>query len=52
MLYFPADGETIVKLCKGTKNVLSTQCNDYYKEFVNIKCERPTALYRWEEMYY
>ena len=48
----PADGEIIVKLCKGNKNVLSTQCKDYYKEFVNIKCERPTALYRWEEMYY
>ena len=31
---------------------LSTQCKDYYKEFVNIKGERPTALYRWEEMYY
>ena len=42
----------VVKLCKGNKNVLSTQCKDYYKEFVNIKCERPTALYRWEEMYY
>ena len=48
----PADGEIIVKLCKGNKNVLSTQCKDYYKEFVNIKCERPSALYRWEEMYY
>ena len=48
----PADGEIIVKLRKGNKNVLSTQCKDYYKEFVNIKCERPTALYRWEEMYY
>ena len=32
----PADGEIIVKLCKGNKNVLSTQCKDYYKEFVNI----------------
>ena len=48
----PADGEIIVKLCKGNKNVLSAQCKDYYKEFVNIKCERRTALYRWEEMYY
>ena len=48
----PADGEIIVKLCKGNKNILSTHCKDYYKEFVNIKCERPTALYRWEEMYY
>ena len=45
----PADGEIIVKLRKGNKNVLSTQCKDYYKEFVNIKGERPTALYRWEE---
>ena len=34
----PADGEIIVKLRKGNKNVLSTQCKDYYKEFVNIKC--------------
>ena len=48
----PADGEIIVQLCKGNKNVLSTQCKYYYKEFVNIKCERPIALYRWEEMYY
>ena len=47
-----ADGEIIVKLRTGNKNVLSTQCKDYYKEFVNIKCERPAALYRWEEMYY
>ena len=45
-----ADGEIIVRLRKGNKNVLSTQCKDYYKEFVNIKCERPTALYRWEEI--
>ena len=52
MSYVPVDGEIIVKLCKGDKNVLSTQCKDYYKEFVNIKSERPTALYRWEEMYY
>ena len=48
----PADGEIIVKLSKGNKNVLSTQCKYYYKEFVNIKYERPTALNRWEEMYY
>ena len=30
----PVDWEIIVKLCKGTKNVLSIQCKDYYKEFV------------------
>ena len=30
----PADGEIIVKLCKGHKDVLSIQCKDYYKEFV------------------
>ena len=48
----PADEEIIVKLRKGNTNVLSTQCKDYYKEFVDIKGERPTALYRWEEMYY
>ena len=39
----PADGEIIVKLCKGNKNILSTQCKNYYKEIVNIKCDRPTA---------
>ena len=44
----PADGEIIVKLRKGNKNVLSTQCKDYYKEFVNIKGGRPTALYSYK----
>ena len=33
----PADGEIIVKLRKGNKNVLSTQCKDYYKKFVIYK---------------
>ena len=50
----PADGEIIVKLCRGKINVLSTQCKDYYKEFVNIKIgwltfafcmERSTLVY-------
>ena len=44
--------EIIVKLCKGHKYVLSIQRKDYYKEFVSIKDECPTALYRREEMYY
>ena len=44
--------DIIVKVCKGHKNVLSIQCKEYYKEFVYIKYERPTALFRWEEVYY
>ena len=39
-------GEIIVQLCKGHKNVLSIQCKDYYKEFVSLKYERPTASHR------
>ena len=31
---------------------MNIQCKDYYKEFVYIKYERPTALHGWEEMYY
>ena len=45
----PVDGEINVKLCKGHKLVLSIQCKAYYKEFVYIKYERSTALYRGEE---
>ena len=41
-----------LKFGNGNKNVLCIQCRDYYKEFVRIKYERPTALYKWEEMYY
>ena len=48
----PVDGEITLKFGNGNKNVLCIQCKDYYKEFVRIKYERPTALYKWEEMYY
>ena len=46
------DDEITLKFGNGNKNVLCIQCKDYYKEFVGIKYERSTALYKWEEMYY
>ena len=48
----PVDGEITLKFGNGYKNVLCIQCKYFYKEFVRIKYERPTALYKWEEMYY
>ena len=46
------EGEITLKFGNGSKDVLCIQCKDYYKEFVRIKYESPTALYKWEEMYY
>ena len=46
------DSQVTLKFGNGSKNALCIQCKDYYKEFVRIKYERPTALYKWNEMYY
>ena len=45
------EGEITLKFGNGNKNVSCIQCKNYYKEFVRIN-EHPTALYKWEEMYY
>ena len=46
------DGEITLEFGNGNKVVLCIQCKDYHKEFVHIKYERPTALYKLEEVYY
>jgi len=46
------DGDIFVKLGEKSKNALSVTCKDFYEYFVQQKKERPTALYKWEEMYY
>ena len=47
----PVDGEITLKFGNGYLNVMSIQCKDYYREFVCIRYERPTAVYKWEEKY-
>ena len=42
----PVDAEITLKFSNGYKNVLCIQCKDYNEEFLHIKYERPTALYK------
>ena len=34
------------------KDFLKLKCKQLYSEFVALKSERPSALYKWEELYY
>ena len=45
-------GEIIVQLCKSHKRCFEYAAQKLLQGFVSIKYERPTALYRWKEMYY
>ena len=54
-LHSQAEGrDLLVKIgdTKCLKNVFNLTCKQFYQEFVNMKYVRPTALYKWEEMYY
>ena len=42
----------LIKIGTKYKEVKSLKCRNFYAEFVSLKLEVPTAIYKWEELYY
>ena len=41
-----------IKIGTNYKEVKSLKCRNFYAEFVSLKFAVPTAIYKWEELYY